>query len=144
MPRLCLPTDACGRSSAVSGGSAAPSSSIGYSIAQATNDPAYAAAIARASHPLPTPTAEAHCNQTTPPSSPSNNDNGSSRSSPPNPTLAVATAAAANVYKLNSEWTMPRNKAYETHLRKLMTFVHQHKRDYPAGTTFTRDQLLQL
>ena len=58
--------------------------------------------------------------------------------------MAVATAAAANVYELNSEWTMPRNKAYETHLRKLMTFVHRRKRGYPAGTTFTRDQLLQL
>ena len=55
------------------------------------------------------------------------------------------TPAAA--YTTSNKWTMPRHARYENHLCYLVVFVHRRGllgARYPKGTTFTRDQLLQI
>ena len=68
---------------------------------------------------------------------------------PEAPILPAAAPAALPVYPaeahdVSTKWEMPRHETYEPHLRSLMMFVHRHPDPYPKGTTFTKDQLLQL
>ena len=49
-----------------------------------------------------------------------------------------------SAYAIDPSWSMPRNKKYESRLLELMQYVHQRVEPYEKGTTFTREQLLEL
>ncbi|EJK52776.1 hypothetical protein THAOC_27919 [Thalassiosira oceanica] len=51
---------------------------------------------------------------------------------------------APSAYAIDPTWSMPRNKKYEPRLRELMQYVHRCEEPYEKGTTFTREQLLEL
>lgn len=59
------------------------------------------------------------------------------------PTVYVPAVAAA-AYATGDGYTMPQHEKYEHYLCAFMAFIHQRDVRYPKGTTFTRDQLLEI
>ena len=60
--------------------------------------------------------------------------------------MAEDTAAAtATAFEVNEAWTMSRNPSYEHTLCRFMAYVHNQQFElYPKGTTFSREQLIQI
>ena len=59
-------------------------------------------------------------------------------------TLGTPRGDNSGAFSVDSNWCMPRSKKYEKYLLTLMQFVHGRESPYQKGTTFTRDQLLEL
>ena len=59
--------------------------------------------------------------------------------------LAQVDAGHHAAYQIDNAWSMARHTSYENNLCDLMAFAHNRDfRRYSKGTTFNRDQLLQL
>lgn len=56
----------------------------------------------------------------------------------------IAYDTTTTAYTANASWSMRRNEKYENYLCHFMGYVHQKGGRYSKGTTFTREQLLQI